>query len=832
MKSTLIASLLLLALTMLAAPARKFTALYDATGLEIEEGADGAYTVTGFTGEPQRLRGFTRAAIDMPAAAEGDFTATLDLAWDLLDNAFMGEVLLQALDANGGILAECGIYDSWIAYPARGLGFIGPQRPKNFRPVQGVPLKYEGAVSITRRGDKYTLRLSTLVLAEGVGATAPVAALRILFQRLNYKGNAKLPPSHFGRFTVKSLKLAGPAGQSPAQAALQRKSWTVGEPIIWYWAGPDMSDEFAAELAAGGWNTAFGRNVFDLDIMQRHGLRGVLWMPCNPDTPENVAQLKQWLASVRNHPALYGVSCGDEPGYGERMLKAQARVDFMRENAPEVLHFNNMYPYGASNAQLGHFGPPTKAYLAHIDEYFRRLHPQLLSYDHYTFFKEGDRGTYFNNQAIIRRTALKHGIPSMNIVQGCAWTAALRVPTPEEYRYLAFTSLAYGSQGLSCYVYSYRGHWGSMRDPVTKKTGPLYEAAKTINRDFKAIARELQPLRSLRAAHAGEIPFGVDALDDKCQFQLSPALANRSQGLSEPLGPGAEGDNFFNLRPPVKGFLLGVFGQDAAHATHVLVVNLDYKNAAATTLAAPHPLERFDPATRAWSAVGGARAKLEIPAGGGVLLRLAGARTCQAGPENELGRTMAPPSKPHSKVRGGFSEKFFTATLPSQWSADYKVKCDGLRYAVRPGEGLVLSGLRNPQGADALATLERTMPPANDKFYCDIPLDIPAALDPATEITFSLAAPNGELLAAVTIANGKVQGRRGHTGKTLADTPQPIACPVHAALVIQRKGDQCTIKFAGNPVFTAKCDTAPVATFRISFKGPDGTVVIRTILLG
>ncbi len=124
------------------------------------------------------------------------------------------------------------------------------------------------------------------------------------------------------------------------------------------------------------------------------------------------------------------------------------------------------------------------------------------------------------------------------------------------------------------------------------------------------------------------------------------------------------------------------------------------------------------------------------------------------------------------------------------------------------------------------------MPPVQERFYCDIPLSIPAALDPATEVTISLNSPNGELLAAAVIANGKVSGRRGHTAKVLTDTPQPIAYPANAPLVFQRRGDQCTISFGGKSVYTGKCDTAPVATFRITYKGPAGQLVIRTILIG
>lgn len=600
------------------APEWRQAEIKNATGLALAADAP-ALTVTGFTAESPTAGGATVYMLERPVgSAAGDFTATLDIDWDLLDNAFMGEVMLQAVTADGKIAAEIGITDQWIAYQGRAGGWIGQPRQGE---ALAIPLKAGGAFTIVRQGDEYTLRLRDWKLAGGKGTTEPITALRLVFKHLRYAGSDKLPASHFGRFTVKRIAFAPgvPAVAATAEKA-EAKQWTLGEPIIWYWAGPDMSDEFAAELAAGGWNVAFGQTMFDLDIMQRHGLRGILWLPCEPDTPENQERLANWLDSIKDHPALYGVSCGDEPG-GERMLKAQKRVEFVKQHAPGILHFNNMYPYGASNKQLGHEGTPTEAYNAHIKEYFTRLQPQLLSYDHYTFFKKGDRGSYFNNQAMIRKAALEHDIPSMNIVQGCAWTTATRVPTPDEYRYLAYTSLAYGSQGLSCYVYGYKGHWGSMLDPETGKTGPLYEAAKSINREFLAIAKELQPLKSLGAYHTGEIPYGVEALPETGVFQLEPKLENRSQGLTEPVTAVAEGDNFLNLRPPVTGFILGYFGT-AGQPTHVLVVNLDYANHAQTTLVAPGALERFDQFKREWQDAGGSRAKLDIAPGSGVLLRL------------------------------------------------------------------------------------------------------------------------------------------------------------------------------------------------------------------
>ena len=54
-----------------------------------------------------------------------------------------------------------------------------------------------------------------------------------------------------------------------------------------------------------------------------------------------------------------------------------------------------------------------------------------------------------------------------------------------------------------------------------------------------------------------------------------------------------------------------------------MVVNLDYDARKTVTLTAPSALERFEPHQSAWYPVGGSKAELDLPPGGGMLLRLA-----------------------------------------------------------------------------------------------------------------------------------------------------------------------------------------------------------------
>jgi hypothetical protein len=232
------------------------------------------------------------------------------------------------------------------------------------------------------------------------------------------------------------------------------------------------------------------------------------------------------------------------------------------------------------------------------------MQPSLLSYDHYQFATEGDLDGYFLNLAMIRRAARDAGMPFLNIVQACSWTPARRVPQGDEMRYLVYTTLAYGAQGISYYVYCHPGHTGGISQPDGTPT-PIYHVLKTLNREFVAIAGELQPYESLAVYHAGMTPSGTRPLPTDAPFRIDPPVPLLA----------------YNPPERVRGVLLGYFGT-ANKPSHVVVVNLDYKAEAVLTMIGPDRLDTFDAAAGAWSPVGSPRAELRLPPGGGKLVRM------------------------------------------------------------------------------------------------------------------------------------------------------------------------------------------------------------------
>jgi hypothetical protein len=360
-------------------------------------------------------------------------------------------------------------------------------------------------------------------------------------------------------------------------------------------------------MAEGGFNLIWCTEQ-ELAVAQRHGLRAQLHdgllSPAVLDDPAQREKLDALLARVRSHPALYSYFLTDEPS--ATAFTALGRlIAYLRERDPAHMAYINLFPTYATNQQLGNTGDTVTAYQSHLRQYVEIVKPSLISYDHYQFAKDGDTAGYFLNLALIRQNAQQAGVPFLNIVQACTWTPAMRVPEGAETRYLVYTTLAYGAQGISYYVYCHPGHAGAIALADGTPT-PIYDALKNLNREFVAIAQALQPLRSLAVYHAGMAPPGSVPLPAEAPFRFEP-----------PVPP-------LSYQPPerVRGLLLGTFGA-GNQPSHAVVANLDYQAEAVTTVVGPGNLEAFDATARQWSAKGSVRCELRLPPGGGKLLRAA-----------------------------------------------------------------------------------------------------------------------------------------------------------------------------------------------------------------
>jgi len=370
-----------------------------------------------------------------------------------------------------------------------------------------------------------------------------------------------------------------------------------------------MTDKTAQQMADGGWNLVWCTEN-DLDVAGRHGLRAQLQDGLlSPVSIENSAQKEQLdvlIERVKRHPALYSYFITDEPN-ATNFPALGKLVSYLREKDPAHLAYINLFPTYASNDQLGNSGEKVAAYQEHLRQYLEIVKPSLISYDHYQFTTKGDSPDYFLNLALIRQACLDMGLPFLNIVQAATWTASMRVPNSYEMRFLVYTTLAYGAQGISYYVYCCAGHTGGIANADGSPT-PLYEALRTLNHDFVGIARELQPLKNVGVYHTGMIPPGGETIPKNAAFFFDPPVSPMEYKPPQPL----------------QGALLGIFGEPSKkpRPTHALVVNLDYESEKVLGICGPGRLEIFDPVTGEWKRSKHRRVELKLNAGGGMLVRL------------------------------------------------------------------------------------------------------------------------------------------------------------------------------------------------------------------
>ena len=56
-------------------------------------------------------------------------------------------------------------------------------------------------------------------------------------------------------------------------------AWTIGKPIVTYFAGPGgevpLTNANAKQLAEGGWNLVWAKTLTELDVAKAHGLRAM-----------------------------------------------------------------------------------------------------------------------------------------------------------------------------------------------------------------------------------------------------------------------------------------------------------------------------------------------------------------------------------------------------------------------------------------------------------------------------------------------------------------------------------------------------------------------------
>ena len=338
-----------------------------------------------------------------------------------------------------------------------------------------------------------------------------------------------------------------------------------------------------------------------LDHCEQLGLKAVvnvkkLVPPSAADTPPPGwrEEVQRAAGLFGNHPALFGYMIKDEPGAD--LFPQMGRIArAFREDDPQHGVCANLFPTHATVEQLA-----AADYAEYLQRYVKTVNPPFLCYDHYPFLLSGcDRPDFFLNLELARSAALRHGKPLWTIVLS-SWWQHFRTPSAGEMRWQVYGALAYGVKGLGYFTYwPARDDYTAVVDYQGNAT-TLYNVIRDLNSEVLAMGPTLLQLESTAVYHTGAtIPDGCKRLPADAVIQL-PAE-----------------------KPLVAGFF-----KDASRVQYTMIVNRNYHKSVSVVADLSPQIDAISMVNKQRGQLdpvemNGRRASFELPAGGGVLLRLA-----------------------------------------------------------------------------------------------------------------------------------------------------------------------------------------------------------------
>jgi len=282
---------------------------------------------------------------------------------------------------------------------------------------------------------------------------------------------------------------------------------------IGFWVDPPAGDgmeeryrEIAAAnftLVIGGFGARTPETVRQqLALCEKYDLRAV------------VARAGLKSAELPESPACWGYMLRDEPS-AAGFAELRTQVDEIRAVRPGRFGYVNLFPNYANAKQLG-----TATYEEHVARFADEVDTDVLSMDHYPMMqpKADSRSAYCDNLDVLRRQALRKGVPFWNFFN-CMPFGPHFDPTEDSLRWQIFTSLAYGAKGVLyfCYWTPRGGEFpkgGAIITAEGRKTRH-YDQARRLNAAVKALGPTLMQLTSTdvirlaTAAAAERLPAGT-----------------------------------------------------------------------------------------------------------------------------------------------------------------------------------------------------------------------------------------------------------------------------------------------------------------------------------
>ena len=225
-----------------------------------------------------------------------------------------------------------------------------------------------------------------------------------------------------------------------------------------------------------------------------------------------------------DYPALAGLLLYDEPHRSLFGILRYAKNQVEQRQSGQDLPYVNVWPSHASpkNA-LG-----AQSYTDYLEKYMNEnrysnaVAPPVLSFDHYPLLADERTTTdFFYNHAVIRRFALRFGVPSWGFVQSMGFDGSnvglrrRRRPDEAEIFWQINVALAYGVKGIQYFTYwTPKNNEVKFGEALIGRDGTrtsLYGYATRANTYLRKVGGVLLPLTSVSALHFGErrLPRGA-----------------------------------------------------------------------------------------------------------------------------------------------------------------------------------------------------------------------------------------------------------------------------------------------------------------------------------
>ena len=320
-----------------------------------------------------------------------------------------------------------------------------------------------------------------------------------------------------GTFQLKfSLFSETDSTEATFDASITDKFWTLDKFFLTAWSPPSLNSDAYDYYAAANFDFILSLPVDESAVArveqynmhcqlnagnvvgQNHYLRAPENLTPEKLTPAILSSLDDMINTYKDRTAVVGYYLTDEPN-AHAFPNLGRMVAYLRKKDPTRLSYINLFPTYANEKQLG-----TPTYDEHVEQFIDIVKPELLSYDHYHFFKNHDGTGYFNNLGIIRKWALRYDIPFCNIIQAVGYDVLnWRIPNTSEHRFLVYSSLAYGAKGIVWFHWD--SSWGVTGSPARDQ---LFASLQQLNKEIKTIGPEMIKLKTTGAYHSLHTPMG------------------------------------------------------------------------------------------------------------------------------------------------------------------------------------------------------------------------------------------------------------------------------------------------------------------------------------